>query len=68
MFGTFDCQFPRVGCEITSDLCSDLNLKYHKMVYATFLLHFLPLLDLGITFGRHATGGIQIKVKLVQYT
>jgi len=31
------------------------------MVYATFLLHFLPLLDLGVTIGRHAVGGIQIK-------
>ena len=35
------------------------------MVYATFLLHFLPLLDLGVTIGRHATGGIQIKVNLL---
>ena len=35
---------------------------YSVMVLPTFLLHFLPLLDLGVTIGRKITIGIQIEV------
>ena len=33
------------------------------MVLPTFLLHFLPFLDLGVTIGRKITQGIQLQVR-----
>ena len=35
------------------------------MVLPTFLLHFLPLLDLGVTIGRKITKGIEFQVEVV---
>jgi hypothetical protein len=35
------------------------------MVLPTFLLHFLPLLDLGVTIGRKITKGIELQVSSV---
>ena len=33
------------------------------MLFPTVLLNFLPLLDLGVTIGRHITQGLQGQVK-----
>ena len=55
--------FSNVRCEWYPPLISrKCESHYSVMVLPTFLLHFLPLLDLGVTIGRKITIGIQIEV------
>ena len=55
--------FSNVRCEWYPPLITrKCESHYSVMVLPTFLLHFLPLLDLGVTIGRKITIGIQIEV------
>ena len=55
--------FSNVRCEWYPPLITrKCESHYSGMVLPTFLLHFLPLLDLGVTIGRKITIGIQIEV------